>query len=70
MRIRRSYFEFNRKRQGQTHEVLFFHKVDDPYSYLLLQMLQRLMGDFDIKVKPHIISELDQNMFPEPDLLK
>lgn len=68
--MRRAYFEFNRKRQGQTHEVLFFHKVDDPYSYLLLQMLQRLMGDFDIKVKPHIVSELDQTMFPAPDLLK
>lgn len=70
MRMRRAYFEFNRKRQGQTHEVLFFHKVSDPYSYLLLQMLQRLMGDFDIKVKPHIVSELEQTMFPEPELLK
>lgn len=69
-RVRRAYFEFNRKRRGQTHEVLFFHKVNDPYSYLLLQMLQRLMGDFDIKVKPHIISDLDQNMFPEPGLLE
>lgn len=67
---RRRFHEFNRKRRGQTHEVLFFHKVDDPYSYLLLQFLQRLMGDFDIKVKPHIISELDDRMFPEPGLLE
>ena len=68
-RLRRQMAEVKRKRRGQTHEVLFFHKVDDPYSYLLLQLIQRLMGDFDIKVKPHIISELNADMFPEPELL-
>ncbi len=67
--FKRSVSELNRKRRGQTHEVLFFHKVDDPYSYLLLQLLQRLMGDFDIKVKPRIVSELDISMNPEPELL-
>lgn len=67
--LQRKYREFNRKRQGRTHEVLFFHKVDDPYSHLLLQMLQQLMSDFDIKVKPHIIGTLDSNMFPEPEML-
>jgi 2-hydroxychromene-2-carboxylate isomerase len=67
--FRRQIAEIQRKRRGQTHEVLFFHKVDDPYSYLLLQLVQRLMGDFDIKVKPHIISELNANMFPEPKML-
>lgn len=68
--LRRTLLEMNRKRRGLPHEVSFYHKVDDPYCYLLLQMLQRLMGDFDIKVKPHIVSELSKDMFPEPELLK
>lgn len=70
LKLRRSAQEFNRKRRGLPHEVSFYHKVDDPYCYLLLQMLQRLMSDFDIKVKPHIVSELSKDMFPEPELLK
>jgi len=70
LKLRRALQELNRKRRGLPHEVSFFHKVDDPYCYLLLQMLQRLMGDFDIKVKPHIVSELSKDMFPEPELLK
>ena len=69
LELRRAWQELKRKRRGQTHEVLLFHKVNDPYSHLLLQMLQRLRGDFDIKVKPQIIHTLDERMFPEPGLL-
>ncbi len=70
LELQRAWQEIKRKRRGQTHEVLLFHKVDDPYSHLLLQMLQRLRGDFDIKVKPQIIHTLDERMFPEPGLLE
>lgn len=67
---RRYLHELNRSRKGLPHQITFYHKVDDPYSHLLLQLLQKLMGDFDIKVKPRLVSNLSAEMFPEPEMLE
>jgi len=66
---RRKSFEILRKQRGAAHEVIFFYKVDDPHSVLLLQLLPQLVRDFTITLRPCILRDLEPSTLPEPELL-
>ena len=40
--------EAARKEEKRPHEVLYFHKVDDPYSHLTIHCINKLQSSFDI----------------------
>ena len=48
----RAKVEASRQKDQRPHEVLYFHKVDDPYSHLTIQSLNKLQASFDIELKP------------------
>lgn len=52
-RLRR---EQQRKREGRSHLVLYFHQVDDPYSQLAVQALAPLLDRYDIKLVPKLVA--------------
>ncbi len=52
----------------QPHVISVFIRVDDPYSYLLLQVMPELEGRYRVEFRYHVVSGLQENMFPEPEL--
>ena len=46
-----------------------FVALDDPYSYLLLQLLRQFCEDFSLDTDIHLIHRRQENMFPESTML-
>ena len=44
----RTNAEANRESENRPHEVLYFHKVDDPYSHLTIHYIDKIKSCFDI----------------------
>ncbi len=65
--IRRRAAELRRRVSGRPHQVLYFHEVEDPYSHLAAQTLQRLVSRYEIELVPHLVGEADS--VPDRDLL-
>ncbi|MGF1456025.1 MAG: DsbA family protein [Alphaproteobacteria bacterium] len=51
----RERFEAKRKGRNEPHTVHYFHQLDDPYSHLTAQVLQRFAQRYDIVVRTHLI---------------
>ena len=52
----------------KAHTVQVFIKVDDPYSYVLLQALVSFKQRYNIQLEYYIVGKLQESMFPEPEL--
>ena len=52
----------------QLKKAEVFLKADDPYSYLLIQVLPELNRRFNIEWAVYIVNSLQAEMFPEPEL--
>ncbi len=48
-----------RERLNQPATVHYFHQVDDPYSHLAVQKLDRLTATYDVAFQPHLVSKPD-----------
>lgn len=60
--------EDSRRAENRPHEVLYFHKVDDPYSHLTIHYIDRISSAFDIVLKPVLVGEEDAEAVHEPSL--
>ena len=60
--------EKSRIKQGLPHILHVYLAIDDPASYLLLQVLLELKQRFAISYKFYIVLEKQSNMYPELDL--
>lgn len=58
-----------RKKNGAPHRVEYFHQVDDGYSHLAAQVLEKLTQRYDIQLKCHLVTGPMGANSPEPDLL-
>lgn len=63
--VRRYYYEIKRKLFRQNHDVHFFFQVDDPYSYLASQLLQKLINEYQISVHVHLVGAPDKEAAPK-----
>ena len=68
-------FKENRKKseearssENRPHEVLYFHKVDDPYSHLTIQFIDRFRSSYNIQFKPILVGEENPETVHEPSL--
>jgi len=59
--------ELNRRVWRKPHTLDVFIKLDDPYSWLLLQALPELQQRFSLTIKLHAIHTLPDEMFPEKE---
>ena len=64
----RAKVEASRQKDQRPHEVLYFHKVDDPYSHLTIQSINKLQASFDIELKPVLVGEESLEALHEPTL--
>ena len=53
---RRARAEAVRVKSGAPHVVEYFHQLDDPYSHLTAQVLNKFAARYDIVIKPHLIN--------------
>ena len=64
----RSETESSRQAANRPHEVLYFHKVDDPYSHLTIQCLEQLESSYEITLKFILVGEENLDAVHEPSL--
>ena len=64
----RTKSETVRQKEDRPHEVLYFHKVDDPYSHLTIQYIDKFKSSFDVTFKPVLVGEEDPESVHEPSL--
>ena len=60
--------EASRKAENRPHEVLYFHKVDDPYSHLTVHYIDKFKEAYDIQFKPILVGEENPAALHEPTL--
>ena len=64
----RSSAELKREEENRPHEVMYFHKVDDPYSHLAIQYIDKLQESFDISFQAILVGEENSDAVHEPSL--
>ncbi len=67
--LKRQLFAVRRKLTRARREVHYFHRIDDPYCHLMVQVLPELADRFSVALIPHVIGKRDSDMYPEPDML-
>ena len=65
--IKRGWFEIQRRLIPSLNRVVFYHRVDDPYSFLLLQTIPRFLEDFKVKLEIRLVLDLSEGLNPEPE---
>lgn len=67
--LNRRRAEWRRRVTRQPHTVDVWLRVDDPYSWLLVQVLPAFATHFGVQLRPHLMLYLDAQMYPHPELL-
>ena len=58
-----------RRIKGEAAQVHYFHQVDDPYSYLCVQLLERLGHRYDVDLLAHLVSPPEDSAAPDRERL-
>lgn len=66
LRLQRARYARARAKAGGALVIDYFHRVDDPYCQLLVQVIPDLIDRFGVKVIPHVVEQLPANMYPDP----
>ena len=64
----RTSAEAKREKENRPHEVFYFHKVDDPYSHLTINYIDKIISTFDVALKPVLVGEENAEAVHEPTL--
>ena len=62
----RARAELSRRLRRKPHTVYYFHRTDDPYCQLMVQVLPDIASRFAIELKPLVVEKLPANMYPDP----
>lgn len=65
LQSRRAREEKRRRAAGEPHRVDYFHQADDPYSWLLAQVLPTLASRYEIDLRCHLVSAPEDWAAPE-----
>jgi 2-hydroxychromene-2-carboxylate isomerase len=65
---RRRMAEARRVRRKQAHRVTVYLRLNDPYSYLLVQVLDELADRYPLEYEFRTVLNLQQHMYPAPSL--
>ena len=60
--------EKNRLIENRSQEVLYFHKVDDPYSHLTINCVDKFISNYDVSIKPILVGLENPETVHEPTL--
>jgi len=68
LKYKRGLQEVQRKLLGRSHNIEIYLRINDPYSYLLVQVLADLELRFDVHMEFRTILNLQQDMYPEAEM--
>lgn len=63
----RNVAAFSRRMRRKDREIFYFHRADDPYCQLMVQIIPEMMERFGVTIKPLIVERLSAEMFPAPE---
>ena len=66
---KRDAAEQKRTRLGLSHQLHYFHQVDDPYSCLTASVLPALLSRYDLELKAHVVRPPANEAAPEREKL-
>lgn len=66
---KRDAAEQKRTRLGLSHQLHYFHQVDDPYSHLTASVLPALLNRYDLELKAHVVKPPPNEAAPEREKL-
>lgn len=66
--LRRGWFRIKKRLIPGLGTVVFYHRVNDPYSFLLLQALPRFLEDFKVNLDIRFVLDLPTDANPHKDL--
>ncbi|UZE94595.1 DsbA family protein [Alkalimarinus alittae] len=69
LNFKRAVSELKRFSSGQPHVLDVFLHINDPYSYLLLQVLPDLEKRYQVTLRLRAILRTNDDMFPEQEML-
>ena len=61
-------FESERQELDKPHTIIYFHKVDDPYSALTVEYVEKISSTFDVLLKPILVGAENLETVHEPSL--
>ena len=56
LNLNRNAARARRKLRGEKPTIHYFHQVDDPYSFIMVQQLQRFASMTSLDIEPHLVS--------------
>ena len=59
-----------RVKEGRPHTILYFHSLSDPYAHLTIQVIKKLISNFNIVLEIFFISEPSENFTPEKTMYR
>lgn len=68
LNAKRCLVEYKRRLLQQPHQVAIYLRINDPYSYLLVQVLPDLQRRFQIEMHFKTILHLRDDMYPEAEM--
>ena len=68
LELKRSLYELKRKATQQPYELEVFLHINDPYSYLLVQVLSDIDKRYNINLRLRTIYQINHEMFPEQEM--
>jgi hypothetical protein len=66
--FKRQVQETKRKLLSRPHLIEVYLRINDPYSYLLVQILADFEQRFDVQIQFRTTLNLQQDMYPETEL--
>lgn len=66
LNVKRLLTETRRRLGRKPHVVYYFHRADDPYCQLMVQVLPDIASRFAIDLRPKVVEKLPANMYPDP----
>lgn len=61
-------YETERQESQKPHTVIYFHKVDDPYSALTIEYVEKISSTFDVVLKPVLVGKEISETLHEPSM--
>jgi 2-hydroxychromene-2-carboxylate isomerase len=68
LNVKRYLFEAKRRLLGKPHEIDIYVRINDPYSYLLVQVLADFEQRFKVSIQFKTILQLQDDMYPETEM--
>ena len=65
LEMKRWAFEMKRRLLNKDHHIDIYLRINDPYSYLLVQVIAKFELRYAINIQFKVIQQLQQDMYPE-----